>query len=71
MTAEAAVIRGYLPEPMSGEELEQVAGRAIEETGASGMKDMGNVMGRAKELAGNRADGKALSDAVRERLQGM
>lgn len=70
-TAEAAVIRGYLPEPMSGEELEQVAGRAIEETGASGMKDMGNVMGRAKELAGNRADGKALSDAVRERLQGM
>lgn len=68
---EAAVIREYLPEPMSGEELEQVADRAIEETGASGMKDMGNVMGRAKELAGNRADGKALSDAVRERLQGM
>ena len=68
---EAAVIREYLPEPMSGEELGRLADRAIEETGAAGMKDMGAAMGRAKELAGNRADGKALSDAVRERLQGM
>lgn len=68
---EAAVIREYLPAPMTREELEQVAGRAIEETGATGMKDMGNVMGRAKELSENRAEGKELSEVVRERLQGM
>ena len=66
---EAAVIRGYLPEPMGREELERVADRAIEETGASGMKDMGNVMGRAMELSENRAEGKELSQVVRERLQ--
>lgn len=69
-TAEAEVIRGYLPAPMSREELESIADRAIEETGASGMKDMGNVMGRAKELSENRAEGKELSAVVRERLQG-
>jgi uncharacterized protein YqeY len=70
-TAEAEIIRGYLPAPMSREELERVADRAIEETGAEGMKDMGNVMGRAKELSENRAEGRELSAVVRERLQGV
>lgn len=67
--AEAEVIRGYLPAPMSREELESIADRAIQETGATGMKDMGNVMGRAKELSENRAEGRELSTVVRERLQ--
>ncbi|MDN5697774.1 MAG: GatB/YqeY domain-containing protein, partial [Rubrobacter sp.] len=70
-TTEAEVIREYLPAPMSRGDLEQIADRAIEETGASSMKDMGNVMGRAKELSENRAEGKELSEVVRERLQGM
>lgn len=67
--AEAEVVRGYLPAPMSREELESIADRAIQETGATGMKDMGNVMGRAKELSENRAEGRELSAVVRERLQ--
>lgn len=67
--AEAEMIRGYLPAPMSREELESIADRAIQETGATGMKDMGNVMGRAKELSENRAEGRELSTVVRERLQ--
>lgn len=67
--AEAEMIRGYLPAPMSREELESIADRAIQETGATGMKDMGNVMGRAKELSENRAEGRELSAVVRERLQ--
>jgi uncharacterized protein YqeY len=67
--AEAEVIRGYLPAPMSREELESIADRAIQETGATGMKDMGNVMGCAKELSENRAEGRELSAVVRERLQ--
>lgn len=70
-TAEAEVIRSYLPAPMSREEIERVADQAIEETGAAGMKDMGSVMGRAKELSENRAEGRELSAVVRERLQGM
>lgn len=67
--AEAEVIRGYLPAPMSREQLEGIADRAIQETGATGMKDMGGVMGRAKELSENRAEGRELSAVVRERLQ--
>lgn len=67
--AEAEVIRGYLPAPMSREQLEGIADRAIQETGATGMKDMGSVMGRAKELSENRAEGRELSAVVRERLQ--
>lgn len=69
--AEAEVIRSYLPAPMSREEIEWVSDQAIEETGAAGMKDMGSVMGRARELSENRAEGRELSVVVRERLQGM
>ena len=69
--AEAEIIRGYLPAPLTREELESVVDRAIQETGAEGMKDMGSVMGRAKELSENRAEGRELSAVVRERLQVM
>ena len=68
-SAEAEIIRGYLPEPPSPEELEKIVDQAIEETGAGGMKDMGNVMGRAIALAGGRAEGRQLSAVVRTRLQ--
>ena len=68
-SAEAEIIRGYLPEPPSQEELEGLVDQAIEETGAVGMKDMGNVMGRAMVLAEGRAEGRQLSALVRNRLQ--
>lgn len=67
--AEAEVIGEYLPERLSGGELEGIVDRAISETGAEGMRDMGRVMGRATELAGGRADGRELSGLVRSRLQ--
>ena len=68
-SAEAEIIRGYLPEPPSQEELEQIVDQAIEETGAGGMKDMGSVMRRAMMLAEGRAEGRQLSALVRSRLQ--
>lgn len=68
-SSEAEVIRHYLPAPPSREELESIVQRAIEETGASGMRDMGNVMNRALALAENRAEGRELSAIVREKLQ--
>ncbi len=68
-SAEAKIVRGYLPEPLSTEELERIVEAAIEETGASGMKEMGAVMGRAMALAGGRAQGGELAPLVRERLQ--
>ena len=67
---EADIVRGYLPAPLSDEELERVIDEAIKETGAASMKDMGAVMGRAVEISGERADGKRLSAFARERLQG-
>ena len=67
--AEAELVRQYLPEPLSPQELEGIVDRAIQETGATGMREMGAVMGRAKELSKGRAEGRELSALVRNRLQ--
>ena len=67
--AEAAVVRDYLPKPLSPEELEGIVDTAIQETGATGMRDMGRVMGRATQLSDGRAEGRELSALVKARLQ--
>lgn len=66
---EAGIVRRYLPAPLSDEEMIRLVDEAINETGATSMRDMGAVMGRATALAGNRADGRRLSTLARERLQ--
>ncbi len=67
---EIAVIQKYLPEQMSEADLEVILKKIIETTGASSMRDMGKVMGKAqKELAG-KADGKMISGAVKKLLAG-
>lgn len=68
--AEAEIVRHYLPTPLSDEELEEVVDESIRETGASSMKDMGDVMSRATAAAVGRADNRKLAALVRERLQG-
>jgi uncharacterized protein YqeY len=68
-SAEAEVVREYLPELLSPEELEQIVSQAMRETGATGMKDMGAVMGHAMTLAEGRAEGRELAALVRNRLQ--
>jgi len=66
--AEAAVIEKFLPEALSEEEIEKVVVMTIDDIGASGMKDMGKVMGIvSKELAGQ-ADGKTISSIVKAKL---
>ena len=66
--AQAAIIEKFLPEQLGAEEIEKVVVQAIASTGASGMKDMGKVMGIvSKELAGQ-ADGKTISGIVRQKL---
>lgn len=65
---QAEVIKTYLPAALSQEELEKAVKDIVTRLGASGMADMGKVMGVAsKELAG-RADGKAISSLVRGML---
>ena len=68
-SAEAEIVREYLPEPLSAEELEQIVDEALRETGATGIRDMGAVMGRAMALAEGRAEGRELAALVRGRLQ--
>ena len=66
---ELAVIEGYLPKQLDREEIKRFVQKAIEQVGASGIKDMGKVMGVVnKELAG-KADGKTISEVVKEALQ--
>ena len=65
---EASIIETYLPAMMDLTEIEEYIERLIAKTGATGMKDMGRVMGIAtKELAG-KADGKAISETVKKLL---
>ncbi len=65
---QVAIIEKFLPEALSEEEIEKVVVMTIESIGASGMKDMGKVMGIvSKELAGQ-ADGKTISTIVKKNL---
>ncbi|MDG1811666.1 MAG: GatB/YqeY domain-containing protein [Polaribacter sp.] len=65
---ELAILEQFLPEALSEEEVEKIVIAVIEKTGASGMKDMGKVMGLvSKELAGQ-ADGKTISSIVKKNL---
>lgn len=65
---QAGIIEAYLPEQMSEEEIKAVISKIISETGASSPADMGKVMGPAmKQLAG-KADGKVISELVKQML---
>jgi uncharacterized protein YqeY len=66
--AEAVILGEFLPEPLTGDELEALARAAIAETGASAPHDMGKVMGRLTPQVRGRADGRTLSDLVRRLL---
>ena len=66
--AQAEIIAGFLPEQLTEEEIEKVVVQTIDSIGATGMQDMGKVMGIvSKELAGQ-ADGKTISQIVRTKL---
>jgi len=62
------IVQEYLPAALSDEELAQMISAAISETGASGMQDMGKVMGILKAKAQGRADMGKLSAQVKSQL---
>ena len=68
--AEAAMLLGYLPAPLSDNEINALIDQVIGETGASGMQDMGKVMGIIKTKAQGRADMGSLSGKIKTRLAG-
>jgi uncharacterized protein YqeY len=65
---QAAIIEEFLPAQMSDDELESTIGSIIEISGASGMKDMGKVMGIASKQLAGKADGKRIADTVKKKL---
>jgi len=65
---ELEILRSYLPEPMSEDEVREILKEIIAETGAEGMKDMGKVMGAAKSKIGSRAEGRVINQIAKELL---
>ena len=66
---ELTVLTDYLPQAASREEIEQAVSEAIQETGATSIKEMGAVMKAAQaRLAGKSADGKLISETVKAML---
>ncbi len=68
---EILVLESYLPEQLSAEELTAMVNEVIQATGATGIRDMGKVMGQIKAQASGRADMGAVSASVKERLNAL
>ncbi len=66
--AELALIKTYLPEELSEEELTKIIEETITEVGAETMKDMGKVMQAVKAKTAGRADGKTINEIVKAKL---
>lgn len=69
-SAELEIILAYLPPPLDAAQIDSLIASAIDETGASDMKDMGKVMSKIRQELQGRADMAAVSAKVKARLSG-
>lgn len=65
---EIEILKSFLPQPVSQEEILRIIDQSIEETQASSLKDLGKVMKSVMPKLGGKADGKLINQLVRERL---
>ncbi len=65
---EQEIIESYLPKQLGRSEVEQAIRQLVAESGATSVKDMGKVMGMANKALAGQADGKTISEIVREVL---
>ena len=65
---EMKILEEYLPKQLTKEELKEEVAKIIEEIGATSIKDMGKVMKEAKAKIGAAADGRAISEVVKQIL---
>ena len=65
---EIAVIEAYLPKALAEEEVAAIIRNLINQSGASGMQDMGKVMGLSTKALAGQADGKLISELVKQLL---
>ncbi|MES9826856.1 MAG: GatB/YqeY domain-containing protein [Candidatus Thiodiazotropha sp.] len=68
--SEIAIIETYMPAGLSDDEISAMVDNAIAETNASGMRDMGKVMGLLKPQMQGRADMGKVSGLVKQKLAG-
>lgn len=65
---ELAIVAEYLPEPLSDDEVKEIVQSVIDSVNASGMQDMGKVMGAVMPKVKGRADGNFVSEVVKAKL---
>jgi uncharacterized protein YqeY len=65
---ELEVLKAYLPRELSADQIKEIVEEVVSTTGASGVKDMGKVMKEVLSRTAGCADGKLVSDLVKERL---
>jgi len=69
--AELVILKEYLPEEMSQQEIESLVEEAIKEADGQSIKDMGKVMKAVMPKVGQRADGQLVSQAVKTKLSAL
>jgi uncharacterized protein YqeY len=65
---EMEVLKSFLPQPLSQEQLLKIIDQSIQETQASSLKDIGKVMKSVLPKIGGKADGKLINQLVKEKL---
>ena len=65
---EIEIMKSFLPQPLSQEEILKIIDQSIQETQASSLKDLGKVMKSVMPKMGGKADGKLINQLVKERL---
>ena len=65
---EIEILLEYLPQQLTNEEVTEIIKTAVKEVGATGMKDMGKVMSAIMPKVKGKADGKVVSDIVKQQL---
>jgi len=65
---EIEILKSFLPQPLSQEEILKIIDQSIQETQASSLKDIGKVMKSVMPKIGGKADGKLINQWVKERL---
>jgi len=68
LNREIDVLLAYLPQQLSSEEIEAIVKQAIDEVGATSMKDIGKVMSAIMPRTKGRADGKIINELVKKNL---
>ena len=67
-TKEIEILKSFLPQPLSQEEILKIIDQSVQETQASSLKDIGKVMKSVMPKIGGKADGKLINQLVKERL---